>query len=254
MKLPLKQIISQFLSSADLSEHQFMRVWNIAVRGHREFNMDVCGNFKTVLLEVNDDRTVDFPKDLLTFSKVGILNEGGEIVGLTENENMSTLHSQYLAALGQTDVPVLNNSVVFGGSTRIPSVWFNFASDGGYHLYGLRGGTASIGEYKIDEGSRTIYLNHDWPYQSLLMEYLSDGFDCDCDDYMIDVRAEEAMMSYIRWKNAQDLRKKFSTGDVDYYRKEFYNQKRLAKIRLNGVDINQMQKVFRSSITLAAKA
>lgn len=258
MKKPLKTIIAEFISSADLSEHQFMRLWNIGVRGMQEFNMDIIGNIKTVLLAVNDNKTVDFPKDFLTLSKLGILNDVGEVVTLTENNNMSTLHQQYVAQLGQlTDVPVIDNNIIYGNPTRFPFLWLNYwgyGSDLGYHLYGLQGGTPVIGEYKVDEISKTIYLSDSWPYTTLLMEYLSDGYDCDGQDYMVDVRASEALISYIRWNNAKDLRKKFTTADVEYYRRQYYNERRLAKMRLNRVDVDQMQKVFRSHVKLVAKA
>lgn len=257
MKLPLKQLISEFISSADLSEHHFMRLWNIGVRGAREFNMDICGNFKTVLLNVNANKTVDFPKDLLTFSKLGILNEFGEIVPLTVNDNMSTLHSQYLAAQGKVvDVPTLNSLINFSSPTQFPFFWFNYydGAYGGYHLYGLAGGTPVIGQYTINENDKTIYLSDDWPYESVLMEYLADGFDCDAEDYMIDSKASEAMLAFIRWNNAKDNRKKFGAGEVNMFMRDYYRERKLAKRRLNSVDITQMQQVFRSHVKLVAKA
>lgn len=257
MKIKLKEIIAQFISSADLSEHQFMRLWNIAVRGHKQFNLDVYGNFKSVLLYVNDNKTVDLPDDFLTFSKLGVLNEVGEVVTLRRNDNMTTLHDQYLSELGKvTNVPVVQSGIIWDDPTRFPYYWLNYVGTSGigYHLYGLPSGAPSIGEYTIDEDEKMIYLSSDWPYQSVMLEYLSDGYDGSCEDYMVDIKASEAMLSWIRWQNAIDSRKKFTQGDVVMYRQEYYNERRKAKIRLNSVDIREMQKIFRSSVRLAARA
>lgn len=257
MSTPLKSIVASFLSSADMSEHQFMRVWHIAVRVVREMNLDVYGSFKTKLLYVNDNKTVDLPQDYLNYSKIGILNDFGEVLTLKRNDSMSELHEQYVAELGSVQkVPVVDGAIALNSPTRFPFIWFNYwgAYNYGYHLYGLAGGTSTIGSYKLDETERVIYLSEDWPYQTIMLEYLSSGYDDECGDYMVPLKAEEAVMSGIRWRNAQDLRKKYTNSDVEYYRKEFYNQRRLSKLRLNQATISEMQNVFRSHVKMVAKA
>lgn len=256
MKLPLKQIIAEFISSADLSEHQFMRLWNVAVRGAREFQMDITGGFKSTILDVKGNKTADLPTDFLSLSKIGVLNELGEVITLRQNDKLNLQHQQYVDGLGiEPEVATVPSIINYSSPTRFPFLWLNFTSSGtDYHLYGLGSGTSAIGEYKVDEDEKTIYLSADWPYSTILVEYLSDGYDDSQEDYMVDVKAAEAMVAYIRWKNAQDNRKKFTTGDVDYYKKQYYNERRLAKMRINQVDISQMQAVFRSHIKLTAKA
>lgn len=256
-KIALKTIIAEFLSSADLSEHQFMKIWNYGVRAQREFNMDIYGSFKSVLLQAGEAMTCELPADYLAFSKLGILNDSGEVVTLTENNDISPIHQQYVSAVQKVvQVPFAGSSIFNNGPAIVPNIWFNFIGWGGlgYHLYGLPGGTVTVGEYRISDADKLIYLSADWPYGYVLLEYLSDGYDCEADDYMVDVRASEAMVAWIRWKNAQDSRKKFSNGDVAYYKTEYYRERRLAKMRINSVDIDQMQKVFRSKVKLAAKA
>jgi len=257
MNIPLKTIIANFISSADLSEHQFMRLWNIGVMGARSFNLDISGRFKTVLLDVAANKTADLPTDYLTLSKLGVLNANGEVIPFRQNTALNALHAEYTDQLDNRNTyPAIDPINALTSPTRFPFIWLNFTVSGseGYHLFGLGSGTGTVGEYKIDEECRTIFLSSDWPYSQIVLEYLSDGYDSECDDFVIDVKAEEAMMSYIRWKNAQDNRKKYSTGDVQYYKREFYNQKRLAKMRLNPVNISDMQAVFRSNIKLVAKA
>ena len=55
----LRQLVAQFLDSADQSSHQFRRMYNIGVRGSRAFNLDITGQMITVLLPVNVNNTVN---------------------------------------------------------------------------------------------------------------------------------------------------------------------------------------------------
>lgn len=244
------------LDAADQSEHQFRQVYRIGVRGCRKFNMDVYGSFKSVLLEVQPDGTVPFPKDYMDYSMLGIVNGAGEAVPLTHNPNLSTLKQQYIQALGKTvDVPSVGD-LFAGDLTNLNNYWLNFGFNGvGYiHLYGIGGGTYNVGEFTVDDNSRCFLLQQGYPYQTIMLEYLTDGYDDECDDYMVDVFAVEALQAWVRWMRALDNRKKYSLSEVGYLQGQFNIQKRDAKFRLNKARISEMQQVFRSNVKLTARA
>ena len=257
-KVKLMEIVAQFVDSADLSEHQARRIYNIAVRGAKELNLDVYGAIKSMVLPVNDNKTIDIPKDFIRLSKIGVLNDAGEVVTLQVNNDMATLRSQYIESLGKTvDVPTIPGGIDGPGWPIGNYLWLNYVGMGydyGCQLWGLGSGGTVIGTYRIDENDGLIYLSEDWPYDVLLMEYVSDGFDSACGDFMVDSRASEAMLAWIRWQQSFDLKKKYSAGEVQLFRKEYYNQKRLSKLRINSVDINQMEVIYRQHIKLAARA
>lgn len=257
MKEPLKKIIAQYMSSADLSEHQFMRLWQMGRRGCIELNLGAYSSFKSVLLEVNANMTCDLPTDYIQYSKIGILNSVGEVATLKRNDSLSPLHSQYIAdRQAVVDVPTIDSNILSFSPSAIPNIWYNFGGFGGYgyHLYGLSGGTSTIGEYRVSDDDKLIYLSADWPYGSLMMEYLSDGYDCESEDYMVDIRAAECLISYIRWQDSIDSRKKFNSSDVRYRMQEFYRNKKIATRRINSSTISELQDVFRTSVKLVAKA
>lgn len=256
MKIKLKQIIGEFLSSADLSEHAFLRLYNIGVRGAREMNMDVYGSFKTKLLPVAANKTVQLPVDYISLSKIGLLNDAGEVITLHQNNDLSNIHQQYIADLQQNpQVPTVSGFSALYNPAKFPFLWLNFGYNSAcYNLFGLGGGTANLGEYKVQEDLGVILLSQDWPYATVLVEYLSSGFDDEDDDYMVDERAAEAMLCYLRWKNATDARKKFGLQEVSYFKKEYYRERAIAKLRINRTDITEMQAVFRSNVKLTARA
>lgn len=256
MKIPLMTIVKNFVDSSDVSVHQARRLYNIGKRGAREFNMDIQGQFKTVLLDVTANGTVAFPADYLKYCKLGILNSVGEFTSIKHNPDLSTLHEAYINGV-MTAVPSTTDLLGSLSTASFPFYWINCGwgdLNGQLQFFGIPGGTATLGEFTIDEANKCFLLREGWQFGTIMLEYLSDGYDCECEDFMVDTFAEEAMMCYLRWRNAQDLRKKYSTGDVNYYKREYYREKSLARLRIANVNINEMQDVVRSHITLTAKA
>ena len=88
-RIGLKTIVAELIDSKDSSSHEFRRMYNIGVRGVREFNTDIVGNFSTKLLDVNANKTADLPEDYVNYSKMGVINEKGEIVTLRSNPQLS---------------------------------------------------------------------------------------------------------------------------------------------------------------------
>lgn len=252
----LRQIIAQFLDSADQSSHQFRRLYNIGVRGCREFNLDITGQFKTVLLPVNPNKTVTLPQDYLTYSKMGIVNERGEIITFTKNEQLSQYHAIYTQQVERNEgVPELTTIGNYVAPLPYPYLYSNYWNGGtSYNLFGLNSGTANITEFDIDEGAGVILLNQHTRYEEMLLEYLSDGYDGLADDYEIDVRAEEAFICYLRWKQATDLIKKFSASQVREYKNEYYRERKLAKMRINKAFVSEFTHKKRSLTKLVPKA
>lgn len=252
----LRKIVAQFLDSADQSSHQFRRLYNIGVRGAREFNLDITGQFKTVLLPVNPNKTVTLPQDYLNYSKMGIINERGEIITFTKNEQLSQYHAIYTQQVERNEgVPELTTIGQYVAPLPYPYLYSNYWYGGSsYNLFGLNSGTANVAEFQIDEGAGVILLNQTMNYPELLLEYLSDGYDELADDYEIDARAEEAFICYLRWKNATDLTKKFSAGQVREYKNEYYRERKLAKMRINKALVSELTKVKRATTGLTPRA
>lgn len=258
----LREIVSNFLDSSDSSSHSFRRLYNMGAFGMRtEFNLDMIGSFKTVLLTLHPNKTASLPCDYVRYNKIGITNMQGELVTLKINNQLTNYHQQYFNTIDRTNgVPKLPT---FGVSDGLNPTFFDYNSNFYYNynynsttfqLFGIGSGTQSLGEYKVDEQARIILFDPYFQYDQVLLEYLSDGCDEDNDDYDVDIRAAEAMKCYIRWQNAIDKPKQFGIGQVQIYKREFYNQKRLAKCRLNPVIINELADAERRSWRLTAKA
>jgi hypothetical protein len=256
MKIALKKLVSQFLNSADESVHGFRRLYNIGVQGCREFNLDITGNIKTVVLDVNANKTANLPQDYISYSKIGVLNNKGEVVTYKRNDQLSTWNSIYTSQdLRKEGAPVLNTLTPFFDQNTYPNYYYNYYYNGtSYNLFGADSGTPKVGSYKVDESNGLIILDVHNHYSQLVLEYMSDGYDENADDYEIDSKAEQAFMAYLRWKNAIDLRKQFSQSDVRSFKLEYYRERRLAAMRINQFVLNELADAARVGVKLSAKA
>jgi hypothetical protein len=258
-KIPLMQVIGELIDSQDRSEHYFRRLYRIGVQACRKFNMDIYGQFRSVLLDVSANGIVSWPCDYLDYSTLGVINNQGEVVPLKHNQDLSLLRQQYLASQQQiVQVPKIPQGIVGGveNPQGFPFYWLNYEwGDCGYiHLYGLGGGAATVGEFEVDPNNKCFYVAPNYPYSTIMLEYLSDGFEMGCNDYMVDIFAVEALKDEVRWQSMRDLNKKYSISEVREADRRRLISRRDAKVRLNKARINEMQVVYRKHQKLVAKA
>lgn len=256
MKIPLKQITAELIDSKDSSSHEFRRLYNIGVRGIREFNTDITGTFVTKLLDVRANKTVELPEDYISYSKVGIINEKGEIITFRKNNQLSTFNENHtLKSERFEDVPKVTSITNPSVPLSSPYVFYNFfISNQSYNLFGIGGGGQNLGEYKVDEECGVIVLGSSFQYDKILLEYLSDGMDCEADDYMVDSRASEALLAYMRWKSALDMPKKYNQGIIREYKSEYKSERLKAKMRINKIVVSEFEDIHRITNKLAPRA
>jgi len=255
-KISVKQLVMEYLGSKDEGSDRFIRLYNIArLQGMRKFQMDVTGSFRTQLLQINSNGTVPFPSDYLDYAMVGIVNECGEGGPLWHNEDIIPIKQAFIASQNsQVGVPTIPGFIDQLSAPGWPLFWLNY-QDGSeyYHLYGFGGGAPRYGEFSVDDNARCFLINPGFPFDSILVEYLTNGFDCDCNQYMIHTFAADAFMAWLRWKDNID-KKGVSGGEKERLRLDFAREKKMAKLRLNPVRISEMEKVFRYHTKLVARA
>lgn len=256
MKIPLKQIVAELIDVKDSSSHEFRRLYNVGVRGIREFNTDVTGTFTTKLLPVNANKTVELPEDYISYSKIGIINEKGEIITMRLNNQLSNYNENNVLKTDRFEgVPKMTSITNPSVPYSYPYVYYNFfISNQSYNLFGIGGAGQNIGEYKVDEECGVIILGPNFQYENILLEYLSDGMDCESDDYMIDSRASEALLAYIRWKSALDMPKKYNQGIIREYKSEYKAERLKAKMRINKIVVSEFEDMQRITNKLAPRA
>lgn len=223
---PLKTIVSYFLDQFKKSDSDQDEVWIIGLRALTELNVDISAEPLTVRIPVDGNKTAQFPSDCLQWSKVGLINAAGEMSTLKINRGLTTykdLHPDRLAKL----TPDINDSIsALGGIPMFLNYYYN---DGFYNLYGVGNGLIQYGECRIDDKKRVVVLSPDFPYDSILFEYISAPQRNQ--EYQVETVLQEAVISFIAWKM------KLDTAE-NYYAEVTKARRRLPgkKVTLQGIN------------------
>lgn len=237
--IELAEIIYQYIDQSKLTSSEYRRLWPIAVRGVEEIGLDVSAVPKTEKIVVNPNKTVNIPSDYIAFSKVGVLNGYGEVATLRRNLDLSSYRIEF------TDRTTKNIDSSVGNTYRLQDLaYVNYYDGANYvNIFGTGAALNSQGDFDIDENLGLIYLNNEFDFDYVILEYLSSPGDDP--NYKIPIQIRDAVMSYIAWRDIEFLPagRRVSLSDKQMRRREYYNQKRLARLRTNPVtpwDVNEL--------------
>jgi hypothetical protein len=236
---PLKTIIAYTLDECEKSIGDADRLWVIGLRALTDLSFDISGQTKTVRLPVEGNKTVPFPADLLSWSKIGNLNENGEIVTLRINNALTTFRGNNPNRLADLTADI-NNGV--GNAADFPYYENYYYNNNCYHLFGTGSGVVTYGDCTVDEKNKVIILGVNFRYDSIMLEYISSP-ERD-DDYQVLTCLQEAIIAFIKWKL------KLATPN-DYYAEAIKARRRLPKKRVN---LQTFAQVIRDSGGMTMKA
>lgn len=250
----IKDIIHLYMDGAQLTTASYRRLYGIATRGATDLLLDVTANIKSCELCVMGNKTAELPEDFIQWSKVGVLNRDGEVATLKHNSNLTLLNDNSTSRL--TD----NESQIWTGLYRISEGYYlNFNGYAyGYgccDLFGVSGNELSqLGEFKVDEECGLIVLNATFPYSKIILEYIAapneeDGF-------TVPIQAQEALISWLSWQDIIHLAasRKVSIYDKQQRRREYYNQKELARNRIKPFRLHEAYDVTQNAMRLVVKS
>ena len=78
----LDECINAYLDESEQGNHKYFKCWNLAFRAMTELGLDFFYTVKSVKLPVNPNLTVSLPEDYISYTKIGVLNNQGEIIPL----------------------------------------------------------------------------------------------------------------------------------------------------------------------------
>lgn len=192
---PLKVIVDLAADELNKSDGDTDQMWILGLRGLLKLNQQISAEPKTVRLPVNSNKTVSFPPDCLTWTKIGLLNSHGEVVTLKINNGLTTYRDLNPNRIEDL-TPNVNDSI---GSLAYAPFYLNYYYNNGYYnLFGVGGGLIQYGECKVDEANRVVVLPPNFQYQNIIFEYISNPERNQ--DYMVLSVLTEAIIAFIKWK------------------------------------------------------
>ena len=246
--IKLSDAVNMYIDEARLTTKDFRRLWAMAFRGLQEIGMDVSWSPKVTVLPVNPNLTADLPDDYLEWIRVGLFNASGEIATLKVNEQLTKYRDTTPTRLSDTTTQL-------GDNMTVPNYpyWFGYWDQDYEHYFGAGSGLIQAGECRLDSANRVVVFDPQFSYSSVVFEYVSSPMMDD--DYTIDFRCQEALISYLRWKDIQSLpaTKLVNISEKTMREREYYSQKKLARKRLKPFRLQVAEQYIREAATYAVK-
>jgi hypothetical protein len=206
------------------------RVWLLGLRALTELNFDIAASPKTVRLPVTAQKTVLFPADYISWSKIGILDANGQISTLKINNAFTTYAANSPDRVEKIDDSQINDSVTLSGAPIFSNYYYDNAC---YNLFGVGGGLVQYGECRIDEKNGLVLLPPDFAFDSVLFEYIS------CPerdvDYQVQTCLQESIIAFIEAK--------LKLNSME----NFYAEATKSRRRLKPVTLQYFNQVIRES-------
>ena len=215
------------------SEHEYLRYFNLGLKGLKELAFDVSKNIRTVQLELNDVSSVVLPPDYVKYTRISVTDSSGILNTLGRENNMTLLEgAKRTTSISDTlDPPTFSYGM-----------WSNYGQGGGNNVNGY---------YRENHDAGTIEFSDMKAGTTVVLEYISDGSTgLSGEEIKIHSFAEEALTAYIYWKSIHRKRA-INMNEKMLAEKNYYNQKRLARARMQSFNkeeaLQTTRKAFKQS-------
>ena len=239
--ITLDEVIQSLLvEEGKSSEHEYLRYFNIGLKGLKELNFDTVRQVKAVELILDSKNTITLPLDYVKYVRIGTPDSDGKIQYLGHKKNISFVPGSVSTDSSSDD------------TTDPPVFHYNAYNDGLWGRYGQGGGNNSNGYYRVNHDAGTIEFS-DMSTSTIILEYISDGSTgLTGKDITIHAFAEEALRSYIYWKSIYRKRG-INMNEKQIAKKEYYNQKRLARARMQSFNKDEALQTTRKAFKQSPK-
>lgn len=257
----VKQIVNDFMLTLHgddyVNDASGIAVHNYALRGIREMGFDVSKVVKSLLLPVESNGTVVLPDDFVDFVKIGKVGADGLVYVFGQNKNLNQPMKYKKDSNGNVVAPGNDGMheredakvTVNINSDYTEFTFRNFMEQGaGRPLYGIGGGKYSA-EFRINLEQNRIELASSG-IDEVVVEYIAD--EARAENPSIHVYIESAIRSYIYYRLIE-RKSNVPAGEKARARREYFNERRLAKARMNSVTKSEILKTVRSNFKQSPK-
>lgn len=207
--VPLKTIVSYTLDECGKSDGDFDSFWVLAFRCLVDLLYDVTAQPETFRIPVNANKTANFPSGCISWTKIGILDDKGQVSTLRINNALTTFKDTNPNRLTQLTTDINDSIPVI---LNVP-FYVNYYYDGVYQpLFGIGGGLIQYGSCRVDEENRVVILDEDFKYNQIIFECIvspeKNG------DYRVPLACQEAVIAFIKWKAKQGTRQEYMAEKI----------------------------------------
>lgn len=248
--ITLDSIILDYLNESEQSQRKYFKLFHIAFRGMEDLGIDFFYQIKAVKLPINSNLTVNIPSDYLNWTKVGILNNRGEIIPLYYNDKLTTY-----ADLNPNRVSKTQDDSLLDWNDWGVNTWCNWWNGYSYvNIYGVPSGAPFVGNFKVDLANNVIILDKSFASEYVMLEYVSSPKEGE--EYYVPVQFREALVSWLRWKDIISIPAKthVQNSSVGMRRRDYYNDRRIAIARYKPTRLAEKYQASQEQTRLAIKS
>lgn len=246
--ITLDSCITDYLNESEQSVHKYSKLYHLAFRCMEDLGLDFFYRVQAVKLPINANMTVTLPANYLNWTKVGILNDRGEIIPLYYNDKFTTFADLFPNRIDEVNDP--QSAILdFNNNT-----WCNYWNGWYYsNIYGVPSGEPFVGSFKIDLENGVILLNEQFGRDYLMLEYVASPMEGQT--YRIPMQFREAMIAWLWWKDgkAKPITSHMRLGSARDAKHEFYNERRNAIARWKPIRTEQKYQASQEQTRLAVK-
>lgn len=247
---PIDSVVRSSLMSHGLTIHYYVTFLHYALQGLRELEFDTIGKISSTKLTVDSNLECQLPPDFIDWIRVG-WERNRHIIHL--GTNSTWIRTANTDSSGN-QIPYSNSSTTLVNSGMYdPFASYSISQYGEDYgrLYGLGNGSRSDIFQIVRERNVMLVGGLFSSGDSIYIDYLSSSNYADSDAF-IHPYSEAAIEAYIRWKYAEQRTARLA--DVDRSRREFYNQYRLLRARMNDISKEDMLRLSRDGIKQSIKS
>lgn len=187
--IDVDDIINEYMLNLDDDDFganvSVSRIRNLAYGAIRDLQFDTLKNITSVVLPVNSaTQKVILPEDFVEWVRVGVLNDHGEFLPLSENPYMGKTNQQIL--LDNLDNRLLDSDgaplTAYSSTSPSPTSPTNEYTQWQYQrnafnkggLFGLGGGQSSNGQFEFDKANGAMFVNTSVNSSEVVLVYIAD--------------------------------------------------------------------------------
>lgn len=232
-----------------------------AMKGLRELYYDVLQEVRGIALDLSPSLQVTLPPDYVNYVRISWVDEVGQLHPMSVDNRMSVAQ-EYLQDADYELLFDLEGCVLIGDEQRIgkgsapvdssADVAYSYAfCDGGFQPNRNMSNFYANGKYKIDKNLGVIQFGSDAKGRTVVLEYISDGVFTGCegkpeDEIRVNKFAESTLLDYIYYQLIKQKRS-VPANEKQRARKEYYNSRRISKMRINTLRKDELIQTFKGS-------
>ena len=271
--ITLENIINDYMMSRDQDDYTITvprhKILYHARQSFKEFHYDVLQEIKVVSLELNPDTlNTPLPPDYINYVRISYVDEDGILQPMAKNDRLNIAAEylqdhQYEILVDQNGCPLLDHNSYIDDirNSRITrdelvdadvglGIYNTYVvCDDGFEPNRNMSNTFINGSYKIDKSRGIVQFDSTVGGQQIVLEYVSDGLFTGClglpeKELRVHKFAEMAVRDDIHYRLIKN-RRNVPAVEKARARKEYYNSRRLAKLRLGALKYSEIIQSFK---------